>query len=52
LGDAPLRRPVFVDRPLRGERIGGFRMLCGTYVLQAVSAIGLVVSLAWVLGVM
>jgi hypothetical protein len=50
LADAPLRRPVFVDRPMRGERVGGFRMLCGTCVLQALSAVGLLVSLAWVLG--
>jgi hypothetical protein len=47
--DAPLRRPVFVDRPVRGERVGTFRMLCGTYLLQAVSAVGLLVSLFWIL---
>jgi hypothetical protein len=51
LPDASLRRAVFVDRPMRGERVGTFRMLCGTYLLQAVSAIGLVVSLVWILGV-
>jgi hypothetical protein len=47
---APLRRPVFIDRPVRGERVGSFRVLCGTYVLQALSAVGLVVSLVWILG--
>jgi hypothetical protein len=36
---------------MRGERVGSFRMLWGAYVLQAVSALGLVVSLAWILGV-
>jgi hypothetical protein len=51
LADTPLRRTVFVDRPMRGERVGSFRMLWGTYVLQAMSAIGLAVSLVWILGV-
>lgn len=51
LPDASLRRTVFVDRPIRGERVGSFRMLWGTYLLQAASAIGLVVSLVWILGV-
>jgi hypothetical protein len=46
LPDALLQRPVFLDRPVRGERIGSCRMLCGTWALEAVSAIGLVVSLA------
>jgi hypothetical protein len=36
---------------MRGERVGSFRMLWGTYVLQAMSAIGLAVSLVWILGV-
>lgn len=50
LPDAPLRRAVLIDRPVRGERIGSFRMLYGTYVLQAISAIGLVVSVVWIMG--
>jgi hypothetical protein len=36
---------------MRGERVGTFRMLLGTYLLQAASAIGLVVSLVWILGI-
>ncbi len=51
LPNAALRRPVFIDRPVRGERVGSFRVLCGTYVLQALSAIGLFVSLVWIVGV-
>jgi hypothetical protein len=50
LPDAALRRPVFVDRPVRGERVGSCRMLCGTDVLQAFSVLGLVVSLIWIAG--
>jgi hypothetical protein len=51
LPDASLRRPVFVDRPMRGERVGSSRMLYGTDVLQAVSVLGLIVCLIWILGV-
>ena len=43
--DAPFARSVFVERPVRGERIGCHRMFCGTCILEAVSALGLVVTL-------
>ena len=36
--------------PARGERIGSWRVLLGTYLLQALSAVGLIVSLVWILG--
>jgi hypothetical protein len=48
--DTPLGRNVFIDRPVRGERVGTVRMLCGTYLLQALSAVGLIVSLVWISG--
>jgi hypothetical protein len=41
---------VFVERPVRGERVGCCRMFCGTCVLEALSAIGLVVSLVSIVG--
>ena len=51
LRDTPLGRSVFEDEvPVRGERIGSWRVLLGTYLLQALSAVGLVVSLVWILG--
>lgn len=51
LPDTPSRRHAFMDRPVRGERIGSWRMLLGTYVLQAVAAAGLVTTVVWILGV-
>ena len=45
LSDAPFARPVIVERPVRGERVGCHRMFCGTCILEALSAVGLVVSL-------
>ena len=39
-------RPVFVERPVRGERVGCCRMVCWTCVLEALSAIGLVETLS------
>jgi hypothetical protein len=48
LPDAPFARPVFVERPGRGERVGCCRMFCWTCVLEAFSAFGLVASLVWI----
>jgi hypothetical protein len=52
LPDTPSGRAVSDDEVrVRGERIGSWRVLCGTYVLQALSAVGLVVSLVWIVGI-
>ena len=50
LTDTRSRNASEEEKPVRGERIGSWRVLLGTYLLQAVSAVGLVVSLVWILG--
>jgi len=46
----PAADGIFPEVPERGERVGSCRMVCGTYALQAISAIGFVMTLWWIAG--
>lgn len=37
-------------REERGERVGRLRLICGSYVLQTASIVGLLSVIAWIFG--